>query len=126
MKAFTDYPDPIPPYANPRVANSETVFQSWHTFTSTGTTGVLGDYLQDSPDSVDPDNSYHCWLKLVTENTSKELNKEKDKLRAIASLARAINEILKDEYFAGIWKKDLMRELCWSPSSHQIWLSKPH
>jgi hypothetical protein len=91
MKAFTDYPDSTRPYANPRVANSETVLQSWHTFTSTG---VLGDYLQDWPDSVDPDNSYHCWLKLVTENTSKELTKEKDKLRAIARLARATNELL--------------------------------
>jgi hypothetical protein len=61
---------------------------------------------------VDPDNSYHCWLKLVTENTSKELTKERDKLRAIAGLARATNEILKHEYFAGIWKKNLTREIC--------------
>jgi hypothetical protein len=50
MEAFTDYPDPTRPYANPRAANSETVFQSWQTFTSTGTTGVLGDYPQDSFD----------------------------------------------------------------------------
>jgi hypothetical protein len=86
--------------------------------------GGLGNYLHNSPESVDLVNIYHSWLKLVTEYTSKALTKEKDKLCAVAGLARATNEIIKDEYLAGIWRKDIFRQLCWSATRQQVVMSQ--
>jgi hypothetical protein len=110
VRAFRDYPDQDLVYENSRAADPQEVFQEW----PVNVEGiVLGDYLKDPQNSVNLDNVYQCWFELVAEYTSMALTKEEDKLRALAGLARATSEIIKDVYLAGLWKKDLVRQLCW-------------
>ena len=125
MRAYKDYPNPSYPYPSNLQANPQSrfgAFQMWHPFPMTG---GLGDYLGVQTTIVNPENVYHSWLKLVAEYTSKKLTKESDKLWAIAGLARATNDITQDKYLAGIWRKDLLRQLCWHSNERRTFNSKP-
>jgi hypothetical protein len=123
-KAFRDYPDQDLVYGDTRMADPQEVFQNW----PVSFEGILlGDYLKEPQGSVDLDNVYQCWSELVAEYTSKTLTKEADKLRALAGLAAATNEIIKDIYLAILWKKDLLRQLCWFESrTNQVFMSSPN
>lgn len=57
---------------------------------------------------------YDTWIHVVHAYRHRLLTKEKDRLPAISGLARIIGETLRDQYFAGIWRGDLHRGLCWS------------
>jgi hypothetical protein len=58
---------------------------------------------------------YSMWLNLVTKYCIyRRLSFPADKLPAIAGLASAFYQQVKDEYLAGIWRRDFARGLLWS------------
>lgn len=61
---------------------------------------------------------YHeLWRKMVQDYNSRRLTHRSDKFPALSGLALEFAYLLNDEYVAGLWKKDLVRGLCWK------WLS---
>lgn len=50
----------------------------------------------------------------MEEYTRRILSVHSDKLPAISALAQVFKEVTGDEYFAGIWRGDLLRGLMWS------------
>jgi hypothetical protein len=53
------------------------------------------------------------WLSLVEEYSKRKLTKEKDKLPALAGLARLIAKLTNDDYYAGLWKNHIIEDLYW-------------
>ena len=66
-----------------------------------------GIYLQKQP------VSRSMWSWIVERYTSSELTYAADKLIAISGLAREIQMQTRDQYVAGMWRKDLEYQLCW-------------
>jgi hypothetical protein len=42
-----------------------------------------------------------------------KLTKISDRVVAVSGVAKEMKAILKDEYMAGLWRKDLLHELVW-------------
>ena len=53
------------------------------------------------------------WVLLVSTFTRSKLTYYSDKMIAIAGLVAELRESLNDEYLAGMWRKDLHKQLCW-------------
>ncbi|KAI1413044.1 HET-domain-containing protein [Hypoxylon sp. FL1857] len=53
------------------------------------------------------------WLSLIENYTMRNLTVPEDKLTALAGVARAIAEETGDRYYAGLWAKHFMEDLCW-------------
>jgi hypothetical protein len=53
------------------------------------------------------------WLKLVEVFCTRKLTMEYDKLVAISGLANIVAQKSGDEYYAGLWKSNLLNGLCW-------------
>jgi hypothetical protein len=53
------------------------------------------------------------WSWIIERYSECQLTKTKDKLVAISGLARIVQEQTKDQYVAGMWRKDLELQLCW-------------
>lgn len=51
------------------------------------------------------------WEEIVELYTDANLTREEDKLVAISSLANTIRQKTKDQYYAGLWRKDFVRNL---------------
>ncbi|KAH7350621.1 heterokaryon incompatibility protein-domain-containing protein [Rhexocercosporidium sp. MPI-PUGE-AT-0058] len=60
------------------------------------------------------ENPYDKWWEIVEQYMTRSLTKDFDVLPALSGLARAFEPVVKDEYLAGHWKKDLMASLMWS------------
>jgi hypothetical protein len=63
------------------------------------------------------------WLRLIEVFSTRKLTMDYDKLVAISGLAQIVAEKSGDEYYAGIWKSNLVNSLCWKrkifvPSHH--------
>lgn len=56
---------------------------------------------------------YDLWYRAVEEYSRRDLSVAKDKLPAISALAQVFQELIEDEYLAGIWRGDLLRGLMW-------------
>jgi hypothetical protein len=57
--------------------------------------------------------SRSMWRLIVEEYSKCQLTYTKDKLVAISGLARIIQQQTRDQYVAGMWRKDLELQLCW-------------
>lgn len=70
---------------------------------------------------------YRCgiqdWNRLVELFCSRDLSKPRDKLHAIAALARRYHEATGDQYLAGLWQSTLLSNLLWF--HHPEWLVYP-
>ncbi|KAI0850272.1 HET-domain-containing protein [Daldinia vernicosa] len=53
------------------------------------------------------------WLSLVENYTMRNLTVKRDKLTALAGVARAVAEETGDRYYAGLWRRHFMEDLCW-------------
>ncbi|KAL2062919.1 hypothetical protein VTL71DRAFT_5991 [Oculimacula yallundae] len=53
------------------------------------------------------------WMNIVRRYSKCKITQSKDKLVAISGLARIVQEAIKDEYKAGFWMSNLLRQLCW-------------
>jgi hypothetical protein len=59
------------------------------------------------------DGRYRAWLCVVIGYRKCALTYSSDLLPAISGMARCFREVLQDDYFAGIWRKDMLRGLLW-------------
>lgn len=62
----------------------------------------------------DKSNLNWYWRKLTDWYSSCDLTDLGDKLVALSGVARAIQQKTGDQYFAGLWRKNMAKELCWS------------
>ncbi|KAF7918709.1 uncharacterized protein EAE97_011804 [Botrytis byssoidea] len=60
---------------------------------------------------------HELWRKMVQDYNNRRLTHRSDKFPALSGLALEFAYLLNDEYVAGLWKKDIVRGLCWK------WLS---
>jgi hypothetical protein len=61
------------------------------------------------------DESRHDrWYKLVEEYTGRNLTRDQDKLPALSGLANLMAAKTGDVYVAGLWKRDVIKDLFWS------------
>jgi hypothetical protein len=57
---------------------------------------------------------YDLWYKTVVPYYNvANLTRYEDKLVAIAGVAKKMQGLLEDKYVAGLWEKDLLRQLLW-------------
>lgn len=54
-----------------------------------------------------------AWRWIVQTYTNSRLTQERDKLIAISAVAREIKPMMQCRYLAGLWEKDLVKQLCW-------------
>lgn len=64
---------------------------------------------------IDP---YYVWNKILVAYTRCVLTKEYDKLVAISGVAKVIQGMTRDDYFAGMWRRHLEYHLLWN--THQL------
>ena len=57
---------------------------------------------------------YGRWYAIVLDYTGRELTVQTDILPALSGLAATFNNVLQDQYCAGLWRNNIIRELCWS------------
>lgn len=62
------------------------------------------------------ESNYQCWMTVVERFSTCGLTVESDCLPALSGLAKKFTCLFKDEYLAGLWKNDLIRELLWYSS----------
>ncbi|OHF02724.1 heterokaryon incompatibility protein [Colletotrichum orchidophilum] len=94
--------------------------QNWHNLLSPAPKDI------PYPEGKERRESLHeRWKDLIVEYTRRQLTVANDKFSALSGLARAFSSALGDEYVAGLWQRDLVREMLWQtvmqPSSPQEW-----
>ena len=62
---------------------------------------------------ADAREAYQFWRDAVKSYSRRDLSFAQDRLPAISTLALKIQEAVKDEYLAGLWKGDLVVQLMW-------------
>lgn len=68
---------------------------------------------QDAGDAYSGTRWQGGWLSLIKNYTVRNLTASRDKLTALAGVARAVAEETGDRYFAGLWGSHFMEDLCW-------------
>lgn len=83
---------------------------------------TFSDMNQVLPEKMRPSiqHSIDDWDSIIEKYSAKELTDEGDRLIALSGIARRIHEQTGDQYFAGIWWKDIERHFCWSRIKPQI------
>ena len=78
-------------------------------------------YSQSAPpngkpmlDLTDPSTLREAWAALVDYYSECQLTYQSDKTMALAGLAGEMRRASGDVYLAGLWKKDLAKQLCWA------------
>ncbi|KAF2814816.1 uncharacterized protein BDZ99DRAFT_352758, partial [Mytilinidion resinicola] len=72
------------------------------------------------------DRALRRWAVIVAEFSGRDLTYAADKLPALSGLASSFNNILGDQYLAGLWQSDLHRSLLWFRDTfHTGKLSRP-
>lgn len=56
---------------------------------------------------------YSRWFAIVKDFTGRNLTVQADVLPALSGLAAAYQNPLRDEYVAGLWRRDIVRGMCW-------------
>lgn len=69
---------------------------------------------------------YRPWNQIVEVYSGCGLTEERDKLIALSGVAKAMQEVLADQYLAGLWKSNLSSDLLWSVDSGQQDQRQPH
>ena len=68
-----------------------------------------------SEDSNILQSALNSWYNVLSDYTNRNLTFSSDKLVAVSGIANVVGSFLRDEYFAGIWRKSLPQGLLWSP-----------
>ena len=87
-------------------------------------TGIMEDYeFFDHPEATDDDSQNHefwaklkhqYWCDLIMDYTHRGMTKSKDRLVALAGIAKALNRHTGNEYWAGLWSQHFTTGLLWS------------
>ncbi|KAG8530523.1 uncharacterized protein KY384_005026 [Bacidia gigantensis] len=77
-------------------------------------------------DAVNGGASNHMihWYAMVKDYSDRRLTFKEDKLPAIAGMAKKMQELTGDGYVAGLWKRDILRGLCWQTQSKTYYNSR--
>ncbi|KAF4625143.1 hypothetical protein G7Y89_g13026 [Cudoniella acicularis] len=72
-----------------------------------------------------PSAAYETWHQIVHDYSQRQLTIDADKLPAISGIAAKIQQNVSSVYLAGLWKDNLVSDLCWScpintPPGHPI------
>jgi len=62
----------------------------------------------------DPSTLHDAWAALVDFYSNCQFTRLSDKMVALAGLADEVRRATGDVYLAGLWKKDLAKQLCWA------------
>lgn len=62
---------------------------------------------------------YDTWYDIVRDYSRRDLTYSTDKFVAVSSVAQQMGSILEDSYVAGLWRKDFIRGLLWTPSESE-------
>jgi len=65
------------------------------------------------------------WMRIVISYSNRSVTLESDKLTALAGLATVFSPLLGPNYFAGLWEKSFLQQLCWQPASDTAFFSRP-
>ena len=57
------------------------------------------------------------WERIITDYTARYLTHENDKLPALSGIAKKIQSHSSDQYLSGLWKNDILQQLCWKIST---------
>lgn len=57
---------------------------------------------------------YSRWFAIVKDFTGRNLTVQADILPALSGLAAAFQNLVRDKYVAGLWRRDIVRGMCWS------------
>ncbi|OCK76079.1 HET-domain-containing protein, partial [Lepidopterella palustris CBS 459.81] len=63
---------------------------------------------------------YRLWYELVEDYTPRHFKYIQDRLIAISGLAKIFGDLISDQYFAGLWKRDMVRGLVWHASGAKL------
>jgi len=66
--------------------------------------------------SRDEESMHDLWSHLINRYTSCQISWAADKLVAFSSVAEVYQAITKDDYVAGLWRRDLLDGLLWRPT----------
>tara|TARA_R110002003_G_scaffold702_22_gene21309 strand:+ start:16795 stop:17961 length:1167 start_codon:yes stop_codon:yes gene_type:complete len=75
--------------------------------------------------SQSSDDSYRIWKTIVRSYTNSGLTKEEDRLVALSGVAQQMQMHLKDQYVAGLWRRDIFTQLIWY-SAQLGWVRRPN
>lgn len=56
---------------------------------------------------------FEVWGAVLAMYTKGQLTHQTDKLVAVSGVARKFNNLVQDQYLAGLWRRDFPRQLCW-------------
>lgn len=64
-------------------------------------------------------DSLKVWYRVVADYTVRDLTFSSDKLAALSGIANVVGNYIKDDYYAGLWRKSLPQSLLWSPYNEE-------
>ncbi|CAM1507508.1 Fc.00g071490.m01.CDS01 [Cosmosporella sp. VM-42] len=73
--------------------------------------------LRLRPFGFELDDAYFEWRSILTIYSQRLLTVPTDRILAASGVAERFGHIFEDEYLAGLWRKDLVRELLWHVTS---------
>ncbi|KAH8685741.1 heterokaryon incompatibility protein-domain-containing protein [Tricladium varicosporioides] len=85
--------------------------------------GLGSKYLSSSMTQMEDSlgvNPYDRWADIIAEFSRRSLTQDMDMLPALAGIARAFAAITKDVYVVGMWKTELINQLCWWKESKAV------
>lgn len=65
------------------------------------------------------------WHELVEQYTRCSLTMDEDKLVAISGIAKIVQRKLKDDYLAGLWRRNLLEDLLWDVLPIEVRAQRP-
>lgn len=75
--------------------------------------------MHNTGDSDSDDFSYLDWYNLIERYSDLSITCPKDRLPAIAGLARLYSNLNRTSYLAGLWKEDIVCGLQWTAERHE-------
>ena len=67
------------------------------------------------------DNLWRAWKEIVEEYSGRKLSVATDKLPALSALASTFSGMWSCAYYAGLWERNLLEELCWYSYEPPSW-----
>ena len=74
---------------------------------------LLGPDTMPSRRKTAEKHAYNFWDDTIEAYPIKDLTREEDKLVAISGIAKKVQDVVKDEYVAGLWKRNMIYGLLW-------------
>lgn len=77
------------------------------------------------PSADIPHTILQHWLRIVMSYTSRKSSLPSDKLPALSALAASYAPVFGPEYFAGIWARSAVQQLCWMSADRRLFFTSP-